>query len=205
MRRPARRGRTASRKLDLTAMRTALADGRVHSALGIVTTDGASHYELVDGDLLVDVVLVPSETLITARMALAGGGGAGQGLWWVPDVGSEVALLIPDGELEAGALIVGVLSSAGVPDGIGPGRLLAAWPEVHIVTDDLRLGSADAAQPFVLGDARKSLEDAFLATFATFAATIVTAPVGGGSGFASAVTAFKDALATTLSTKVKGE
>jgi hypothetical protein len=116
-------------------MREALKDRRVFPCLGIVTTDddSGSHFDLDGEDLLVEVELVPGEERITARMG-AVGGGSGQGLWFVPPVGSEVIVIMCDGELEADAFIVGVLSSGAVPEGIAPDvTVIANTSKVYVI------------------------------------------------------------------------
>lgn len=117
---PRRRG-VGAKRLDLTDMRELFRDRRVWSAVGIVTkADGRdSHWEIVtdDGgaevDIVIDVVVQPSQVPVTAR--LRGGG------WWeVPAEGDEVALLVPDGQLDFMPIVLCKLSSNTVPSGQAP-------------------------------------------------------------------------------------
>lgn len=101
------------KKLPLDSIKEALADGRVWVALGVVTLfEGeTSHYELEDGDLLVDVQLVPNGEPLLCRL------GTGHGIWAIPPVGAEVLVALPEGDFEANPVIVGVLISS-VPNGL---------------------------------------------------------------------------------------
>lgn len=127
------RGRTPTKRLDLTDMRALFKDGRVWSGLGIVhKPDGvAQHWEVVtdDGesvDILVEVVLQPSEEQITCRLKA--------GLWEVPDEGDEVIVIIPEGAIDFMPIIVGRLSNNVVPttQGPQPGRLVIVNGEVLV-------------------------------------------------------------------------
>ncbi len=115
-------------------MREALADSRVHSCLGLVVSRDGSHFAIEDNDVLVELDLVPNEEPVTARMGVVGGG-QGVGIWFVPPVGSEVAVLVPDGELACGPVIVGVLSSGGLPDGVAEGVTVIANSSKVLIHD----------------------------------------------------------------------
>ena len=130
--RPRARRRHGAKKLDLTSMREVLRDGRVWGALGLVTKDGDSHWSFdEDGDVLVEVELVPSGETLTCRLACVAGG-AGRGIWSVPPVGSEVAIMMPEGSIDAEPMIVGVLSSGSTPDGIGENVTVIANVQVLV-------------------------------------------------------------------------
>lgn len=110
-----KRGRRAAKRLDLTDMREVLRDRRVWTGLGIATVlDGnTSHWRIHsdDGttnvDVLVDLVLQPDQTPITARLQ--------SGMWIVPNEGDECAVLIPAGRVDFMPIIVGILSNNSVP------------------------------------------------------------------------------------------
>lgn len=121
------RSRGPVKRLDLTDMRSLFRDRRMWSAFGIVTEpdDGDAHWEIVtndDGDavdVLIEVVLHPSEEQVTCRLR--------GGMWEVPNVGDEVAVLVPEGERDFMPIIVCKLSSASVPtgsQGVAPGRIV---------------------------------------------------------------------------------
>jgi hypothetical protein len=111
--------RKAAKRFDPAALRELVDEGRVHAARALVVQEGSSHFEIVDGgaDVLVDVEIQPSGVRCTARLGGLGGG-PGRGIWAIPPVGAEVVLLVPDGELEAGAVIVACESTGAVPSGL---------------------------------------------------------------------------------------
>lgn len=132
--------RRPRRQVDVSGAREALEDVRRWTAFGVVVSrDGEPHFEVTEGDagadVLVEVDLQPDELPVTCRLAAAAGG-PGNGVWRVPPVGSEVVVVIPDGELEAGAIIVGVLSSGEVPDGTGDAQIVIVAPQVLVYDVD---------------------------------------------------------------------
>jgi hypothetical protein len=129
-----KRPRHAKRRLDLSGLKQALKDDRVFPCLGLVTDEDVdSHFDLDGDDLLVEVALVPGEERVSARLGFGAGPSAGS--WFIPAVGSEVALMICDGDLEAGVFIVGILSSGAVPDGVAPGVMVIASPSKVLIHD----------------------------------------------------------------------
>lgn len=144
--------RKATRRFDVTALRDALADGKVHVSLAIVVLEGSSHFEVVEGaDVLVDVELQPSGVRCSARLA-------GNGVYAIPPVGAEVVVLVPDGELEAGPVIVA--RSGEAPDGLGATTLVIVAPAGgQVLVHD---GAAADAQTLAL----KADVDALKATVA---------------------------------------
>ncbi len=119
-----KRARHGKRRLDLSAVREALRDRRIYSALAIVTK-GANgiHYEIDEdeGDILVEVVTVPDGIALTARLG-AVAGAAGAGVYAIPPVGTEVAVMVPAGDLHFSPVIVATLSTGNIanPSGQGP-------------------------------------------------------------------------------------
>jgi hypothetical protein len=134
MSKASKRPRHLKRRLDITAMREALADGKCWTCLGVVVSRDGSHYEISDGDVLVELDLMPGEQSITARMGAAGGG-QGIGIWYIPPVGSEVAVIMPDGDFAFSPIIVGVLSSGSLPDGVAPGVTVIANTSKVLIHD----------------------------------------------------------------------
>lgn len=112
-----RRNSVGAKRLDLTDLRELLKDRRVWAAVGRVVQpdDGSDYWQIVvhkgdEVDIEIEVVIQPSKVPVTAR--LRGGG------WWeVPAVDDEVALLIPDGQLDFMPIVIGSLSSNRVPSG----------------------------------------------------------------------------------------
>lgn len=100
-------------------LRELLRDGRMHTKIGAVKApEGEEHWEIIDGDVYVDVQLSPGREQVLCRLAAAGGMGAGLGFFAVPAVGTEVIVGIPDGDLEADCTILGILGGTTAPDGL---------------------------------------------------------------------------------------
>ena len=119
----------------LTDMRSLFRDHRVWTGLGVVIEPegGGAHWSVVPGpggsgsvDIVVEVELQPSLVPVTARLRA--------GIWEVPALGDEVAVLIPDGEIDFQPIIVARLSSGSVPETQGPqpGRIVIVSPEVLV-------------------------------------------------------------------------
>lgn len=141
MARRTRRPKHSARRLDLSAVKEALKDDRVFPCMGLVTAEDVdSHFELDGTDLLIEVELIPGEERVSARLGF--GAGPSAGLWFIPPVGAEVALIICDGDLEAGVFIVGVLSTGAVPAGVAEGvTVLAAQSKVLVHDGIAALGT----------------------------------------------------------------
>lgn len=104
-----------SRRPDLTAIRDALKDDRCWACFGLVVAgEDGNHFEIVENsDVLIEVSLMPKEERITCRLGSMAGG-PGRGVWAIPPVGTEVAVLVPDGEIDATPIIVATLSTGDV-------------------------------------------------------------------------------------------
>jgi hypothetical protein len=161
-----------TKRVNLTAIKEALRDGRIWTKLGIVGTDDGNHYSLSDGDLLIEVRLMPDGEEVTCRMAVAGGG-AGLGFWYIPAKGTEVVVAIPDGEIEAEPAIVGVLSTGSLPDGIAEGTIVIA--ESQVLVHD---GSGGAVALALKSDVNQLRNEVALHTHVTTAVTGGGGPVG---------------------------
>lgn len=122
-----KRGRRGTKRVDLTDMRELFRDRRMWTAIGIVVKpDDGEHFEEVTGpaDVLVEVVLQPSLVPVSCRLAA--------GVWMVPSVGEEVAVLIPEGQPAFMPLIIANLSSNSLPTDQGP-----AEDRIAIVRDEI--------------------------------------------------------------------
>lgn len=97
------------------------------SCLGVVkeAEDGGLHFDLDGEDLTVDVELQPSGTTITARLGTVGGS-FGAGVWWIPPIGSEVLVAVPDGDIDFQPIIVAQYSSGSVPSDVEAGSVVIA-------------------------------------------------------------------------------
>lgn len=127
------RSRSAVKRLDLTDMRSLFKDRRMWSAMGIVyAPDGEEHWQVVlneagdSVDVIVEVELQPSQVPVTCRLPA--------GVWDVPDVGDEVGVILPDGEIDFMPVLVCRLSTNRVPttQGPQPGRIVIARDEVLV-------------------------------------------------------------------------
>lgn len=137
------RGQRATKHLDLTDMRAALADGRQWCGVGVVVKpeDGGEHWVIVgdNADIMVEVELQPSQEVVTARLAA--------GMWIVPNLGDEVAVILPAGELDFMPVIVCVLASS-VPTTQGPTPtriVIARGPGTEVLIHD----GSGGAEPLV--------------------------------------------------------
>ena len=133
-----KRVRQGAKRPDMTGLRDILKDGRCWAAIGVVhVPDGEpSHYEIVtdasgNADVLVEVDTQPDGKDLTCRLG-SGFGGAGFGSWKIPNVGDEVAVLIPEGHPDFMPIIVGVLASGSLPDGVAPNVTVIADSQVLI-------------------------------------------------------------------------
>lgn len=129
------RGRKGARRFDPSDLRQLLRDERLWAQLGTVrkVAGAAQHWELVDGHILVDVETHPRRLELRCRLGTAAGG-MGRGLWRVPAVGEEVAVLVPDGEIDFYPIIVAVLESGTAPDRVGDDRTLLVATDIVEIT-----------------------------------------------------------------------
>lgn len=123
------RGRSSSKRLDTTDIKHALGiDGiKMWCAIAIVEApQGEPHFEVLADDVHVEVVTQPSLIPLTCRLAA--------GVWRIPDVGEEVVVLIPEGEIAFMPILIDVLSSGSVPTTQGPAlsASVIARPQVLI-------------------------------------------------------------------------
>ena len=127
-----KRRRMRGRRFDPTDLRKLVRDQRLWCALGVVVQpEGALHFDLDGEDLLVEVELQPSQVDVTCRVGSAFGG-PNLGLWQVPPVGAEVAVLLPEGELDFQPTVVAVLSSGALPDGVAQNTVVIAEAKVLV-------------------------------------------------------------------------
>jgi len=106
-------------------------DLRQYFEVGVVRGDGGDNFEILDGQVWVDVVIMPTEAPMTCRLSTVAGA-PGNGVWMVPPEGTEVAIAFPGGSVENGGIIIGILSAA--PGGTAEGRIV-------IVADEVILGN----------------------------------------------------------------
>jgi hypothetical protein len=105
-----KKNRKRGKALDLAIWKEALKDGRVWTKLGVVTKfEGESAYWewSDDGQVLIDVELSGSQERVLCRLATPAG------FWVLPAEGAEVIVVVPDGDLDADPVIVGVMAKTG--------------------------------------------------------------------------------------------
>lgn len=148
-----------ARKFPTDAIREVLADRRAWVYLGIVTkfAGESSHYEIDGEDIVVDVQLAPDGYPALCRLGVSAGG-PGAGVWFIPPEGAEVLVCVPEGELEADPVIVAILSTGQVPDGVAPGVTVIAVPAGgQVLVHD---GSASEAVPLATLADVQAVQDA---------------------------------------------
>lgn len=192
-----KRARGGAKRLDLTDMRAAFADRRTWTAIGIVECpEGvAQHWEVVteDGeavDILVEVVLQPSQVGVTARLRA--------GIWEVPALGDEVAIIMPEGVPDFMPIIVCKLSTNHVPtvQGPQPNRIVIESGEVFV--HDGNGGAVSLALKSDVAEVRTKL-NAHTHTVAT------TGTATAQSGTAAVIIAGQQADAPTGTTVLKAK
>jgi len=109
---------TGGRYPDLNDLRRLLADDRVWCFRGEVwkPPDADSHYRIVDqgAAVLVEVRTKPSKADLTCQLGVPAAG-AGQGLWSIPPVGTEVIVSLPDGLVDFHPTIICIIASPSSP------------------------------------------------------------------------------------------
>lgn len=125
-----------TRRLDMSSVRQAMRDRRYWVGVGLVyQPNGEEHWEIDDDiGVLVNVTLMPDGEPLLCRLAGLGEGGI-NGVWRIPPVGSEVAVGIPAGDIENDPILLGVLSSGGVPAELDADTLVVRGPKVVIIAD----------------------------------------------------------------------
>lgn len=111
--------------------------GFFYTLMGVVIEpEGAPHYELIQDngsivDVLVEVETQPDQFDLTCRLgSLAGGPGAG--IWSVPPIGAEVAIICPNGKIDFQPTIIGILSTGQVPADVAEGVTVIANTQVLV-------------------------------------------------------------------------
>lgn len=165
-----RRLQKATRRFNAQDLKEIVRDGRSWVHYGIVKA--VEFYEETK-DVLVEVELQPSLTPITARL-LTPIGGPGWGIWALPPVGAEVIVALPEGDVAAGPVILGVTSNDQLHASTAATRILIVPPaggQVHI-TD-----ASGTVQPLVT----KAEFDAHVHPLPTITCTggaITASPIG---------------------------
>lgn len=120
--------------MSLAALRKAVMDDRIHVCAAVVDLhDGETlHYFVNDeGDLVVSCRTLKNDIQVNANLgALLGTNG--RGVWYIPDVGTEVMLAFDNGDFEGEAYIIGSFPSGTTPENLAPGRIFIQGMEVVV-------------------------------------------------------------------------
>lgn len=165
------RPRQASKRLDLTGIKKALRDRRCWTCFGLVVSgEESSHFEIDENaDVLVEVEVQPSLERLTCRLGSIAGG-PGRGVWAIPPVGTEVAVIVPDGQLDFMPLIVATLSTGEVPADLDETTLVMTnnLGDIAVIpSGDLKLGSGSATEQALRGNSFQSRFNAFVTDYNT--------------------------------------
>jgi hypothetical protein len=188
-----RRQRRGAMRVDLKGLRDALADTRLWASLAIVALpegEARPHWEIDTDesgnirDIFVDVVLVPANIEVEARLS---GVGTGVAMIDIPALGDEVIIVFPDGRLDHAPTIVARTSGSVRSDveaqGPAPQRLVIIAPEVLIHNGDgtaeplVRKSEFDAHREWALGHKHAGLLGG-TASVAALTSPPASAPVG---------------------------
>lgn len=120
------RGQRPSKRLDLSDMRQLFRDTKLWCAIGIVTVEPGQtqHFEITDSCVVVDVVLQPSLQPVTCRLSSS--------MWAIPDVGAEVLVLVPDGQVDFLPTIIDNFSAPPTTQGPAVGTVVIVGGQVIV-------------------------------------------------------------------------
>jgi hypothetical protein len=127
-----KRQRQGSKRLDLSNLKALIKDRRcwVCSAVVVKPEGEQTHFEIVtDGGevaVYVDVETVPQRLDLTCKL---GGDGS---VYRIPNVGDEVAVVIPEGEMDGLDPVIVAVFPSGMPDGVAENVTVIANSQVLI-------------------------------------------------------------------------
>lgn len=132
--------RDGAKPLELSLLKEALKDRRVWCGLGLVVKrqGDSSHFQINNdnGDVYVEVDLMPEGTPLTCRLG-SFGGGPGTGVWRIPPEGTEVVVAVTQGEVSEQCAIIATLSTGAVPTALDGDTFVLFNPKkVHIESKD---------------------------------------------------------------------
>lgn len=144
-----RRARRGAKRPDTQAMKAWISSQQLTTSLGVVRLfpGETSHFE-IDTDngtneILVDVELIPSGERAACRL-----GFGNDGVYRIPRVNSEVAVLLPfepssliKDPLDFGAIIVAVLDNNAPAQLNGDDIVVVEATKVHVLSSDIKLGT----------------------------------------------------------------
>ncbi len=147
----------AVKRADPGVIREAFSDRTMTSALGVVRKFPGedSHYEISDEngsrEILVDVELMPNRERVLCRL-----GFGNDGVYRIPRVNQEVAVLIPSSPqslvkdpLDDHPIIIGVLDTEAPAELEDDDTIIIKSAKVVVISDDTRIGSDGASDKVV--------------------------------------------------------
>lgn len=148
----------ATKRMDQAVMREAFADRTMTSALGVVRKfpGESSHFEISDEngsrEILVDVELMPNRERVLCRL-----GFGNDGVYRIPRVDQEVAVLIPSAPqslvkdpLDDHPIIIGVLDTECPSELADANIVVIKATKVHVLSGDIKLGNTPGAMDGVV-------------------------------------------------------
>lgn len=199
------RGGSPSKRFPMAELREQLRDGRVWCGLGVVfKPDNGEHFYLENSNgktrVYVEVQTLPEGLDLTCRLAT-------RPTWYIPTVGTTVAVLIPSGEVDHCPLVVGVLDAGEGDEEITVERTLVKTELPYVVkAPSILLGGTDADQAVPQGDNQRAALNALASALQTYIGaiqsiadptTLATAAMG------SALNTFKSASYLSPVSKTK--
>lgn len=149
-----KRGVRGGKRADTGQIKDWLSKGEMVTAMGVVRKfdNQTSHFQVSaengSQEILVDVELIPSGTRVTCRL-----GFGGQGVYRIPQVDTEVAVLIPydpnsliKDSLDYDPIIVGSLDLNTPAQLNSDDIVVISSARVHVYSDNILLGTAPGAQ-----------------------------------------------------------
>lgn len=153
-----KRGVRGGKRLDVNQLKALIANTPLVTSLGVVRQfpGESSHFEISTengtNEILVDVELIPSQTRVQCRL-----GFGNDGVYRIPRVNSEVAVLIPydpqsliKDSLDFEPIIVGVLDTNAPAQLDGDDVVVVEAARVRILSGDIELGDSPAAMDEVV-------------------------------------------------------
>ncbi|HEY6018425.1 MAG TPA: hypothetical protein VIY48_00540 [Candidatus Paceibacterota bacterium] len=153
-----KRGVRGGKRVDTAQLKDWLSKGEIVTSLGVVRKfeDQSSHFEVSaengSREILVDVELVPSGSRVTCRL-----GFGGNGVYKIPPVDTEVAVLIPfdpqslvKDSLDFEPIIVGTLDVNAPTQLDNDDIVVISSARVHVYSDNILLGTSPGAQEGIL-------------------------------------------------------
>jgi len=153
-----KRGVRGGKRADTSQIKDWLGKGEMVTSLGVVRKfdNQDSHFQVStengSQEILVDVELIPSGTRVTCRL-----GFGGQGVYRIPQVDTEVAVLIPydpnsliKDSLDYEPIIVASVE-LNTPSQLNDDDIVViSSARVHVYSDNILLGTAPGAQEGIL-------------------------------------------------------